>query len=164
MVCLIALLPFETILYYFFISLKKCDKKHSVGLQSHCKMEKTSSWPSSSRRDRRGAVARAAGGRSASWAVDQQPSACSKPVNSYLQSTHKSIIRPSEDCQTRADNHKKIVRQDRNLNIQFNYMLLLFSPFSFIPVNNCMNYKKKFMLSWEIYFVHQIQWQIGNGI
>ena len=44
------------------------------------------------------------------------PSACSKPVNSYLQSTHKSIIRPSEDCQTRADNHKKIVRQDRNLN------------------------------------------------
>ena len=114
MVCLIAaLLPFETILYYFFISLKKCDKKHSVGLQSHCKMEKTSSWPSSSRRDRRGA---AGGGRSASWAVDQQPSACSKPVNSYLQSTHKSIIRPSEDCQTRADNHKKIVRQDRNLN------------------------------------------------
>ena len=62
------------------------------------------------------AAARAAGGRSASWAVDQQPSACSKPVNSYLQSTHKSIIRPSEDCQTRADNHKKIVRQDRNLN------------------------------------------------
>ena len=58
----------------------------------------------------------AAAGRSASWAVDQQPSACSKPVNSYLQSTHKSIIRPSEDCQTRADNHKKIVRQDRNLN------------------------------------------------
>ena len=163
MVCLIAaLLPFETILYYFFISLKKCDKKHSVGLQSHCKMEKTSSWPSSSRRDRRGAVARAAGGRSASWAVDQQPSACSKPVNSYLQSTHKSIIRPSEDCQTRADNHKKIVRQDRNLNNQFStcyYYFLPFHLFQWIIV-----WITKFSLCWEIYFVHQIQWQIGNGI
>ena len=60
------------------------------------------------------------------------PSACSKPVNSYLQSTHKSIIRPSEDCQTRADNHKKIVRQDRNLNIQFIYIIFSI-PFHFIP-------------------------------